>query len=246
MSIDYLNFKMKVLALVLFWSGLCLGGWVFTPPERVDDDTTESQQNYPRIAVDGQGNVYCVFEDWRNGHPEVYFAYKPKGGEWSKNEKVLKEIPNANPGAEIAVSEEGKVYCVFCARYGTVERDVYFTERSREEEWSDPIKINDDSGDNSQRSPSLTINRETLYCCWLDSRNTGPFSHDIYFSMKPKDGDWTPNEKVNDMEVPLALPLLWTLLETAMWSGKTQGITRNIETISILLLDQKAGNGLRM
>ncbi len=174
--------------------------WNFGPNEKVNDDTVNASQSYPSIAVAGEGNVYCVWEDWRNGQAEVYFSYRPAGGIWNKNEKVLKEIPNANPGAKIVTGEHEEVYCIFCPRYGTVERDVYFTERIGAGQWTNPIKINDDSGDNSQIEARLAIdNKGILYCIWLDSRNTGPFSKDLYFSMKPKDGNWTPNEKVNDI-----------------------------------------------
>ena len=44
--------------MVFFFGMLYSLDYVFTEPERVDDDVTGAQQNYPRIAVDGDGRVY--------------------------------------------------------------------------------------------------------------------------------------------------------------------------------------------
>ncbi len=191
-----------ILAFSLLSSALW-AEWNFGPNEKVNDDTDNAYQNYPSIAVSGEGNVYCAWEDWRDyeetGYVNVYFSYKLKGKSWSKNEKV--NDTKGGSGTSIVVDdEEGNVFCGWASRQEGDNLDVYVSNRPFGGIWQPSAKINDDTEDDLQGGPDLAIDpKGNIYAIWKDSRNTGPFGSDLYFSMKPRGGNWAPNEKVNDI-----------------------------------------------
>lgn len=54
------------------------GGLTFSPNIRVNDDAGEAYQFHPSLAINGQGDVGIAWEDYRNGHADVYFAKRKR------------------------------------------------------------------------------------------------------------------------------------------------------------------------
>ena len=84
---------------------------------RVNDDTGSGIQLRPDLAVSGDGRLYAVWEDYRNGtYPsagDIYFAYSTNGGKsWSANVRVNDDGPAAATRRypHIAVAPSGDVY----------------------------------------------------------------------------------------------------------------------------------------
>ena len=49
---------------------------------KVNDSTGEVDNIYPSIAADANGHFYAVWEDWRNGNPDIYSDVHPEGAAW--------------------------------------------------------------------------------------------------------------------------------------------------------------------
>ena len=65
------------------------GGLTFSRNIRVNDDQGEAFQFHPSLGINGQGEVGVVWEDYRNGHADIYFAKKmAKGSSFGKTIRV--------------------------------------------------------------------------------------------------------------------------------------------------------------
>lgn len=155
-----------------------------------------SAQGKPSIAVDEAGNAYAVWEDYRNEHPDVYFAYRPAGGAWGSMEKI-----NDDPGANsqqlpvITVDASGNAYAVWNDdRNGSW--DVYFAYRPVGGAWGANVKVNAMGEASQYTPPAIAVDGAgTAYALWSDGRND---YGDIYFATRPAGGAWSTESKVND------------------------------------------------
>lgn len=162
----------------------------------MNDDPGTADQLFPSIAVDSSGNAYAVWQDERNGNYDIYFSYRPAGGNWSANVKV-----NDDPGAAdqyspaIAVDSLGNAYAVWMD-YRNGNYDIYFSYRPAGGSWDTNVKVNDESGTAAQWYPAIAVDASgNAYAVWDDFRN-GNF--DIYFSYRSAGGSWGANVRVND------------------------------------------------
>jgi hypothetical protein len=170
------------------------GNW--QPNVKVNDNSDTTSQWHPSIAVDQTGNAYSVWIDNRNGNPDVYFSYRPAGGNWQSNIRV-----NDDPGTAgqwcpaIAVDTNGNAFCAWHDdRNGN--RDIYFAFRPNGGNWGANMKVSDDLGINDQWYPSIAVDdNSNAYCAWMDKRD----GHwDIFSAYRPANGSWMTNKKVND------------------------------------------------
>ena len=91
------------------------GGFNFSDPVKINDDTESSDQINPRMAASTKGHFAIVWEDFRNGqsdlgeNPDVYMAYSSNGGkDFSANIRVgpdPDEEKQQNP--DLAFSDSG-------------------------------------------------------------------------------------------------------------------------------------------
>lgn len=64
-------------------------GVTFSRNIRVNDDEGEALQFHPSLAINGRGDVGIAWEDYRNGHADVYFAKTmAAGSSFAKNIRV--------------------------------------------------------------------------------------------------------------------------------------------------------------
>jgi len=163
---------------------------------RVNDDTGGAAQYYPSMAVDGSGNGYVVWQDYRNGIWYIYFSYRPAGGSWGPNVKVNDDTGTTSYGwPSIAVDASGNAYVVWYD-YPNGNYDIYFSYRPAGGTWGANVKVNDDGGTADQEVPSIAVDASgNAYAVWHDHRNGNP---DIYFSYRPAGSTWGANVKVND------------------------------------------------
>jgi len=151
---------------------------------RVNDDAAETRRTAyrPDIAVDANGSAYAVWEDWRNGEPDLYFSYRPAGGAWDNNVRVNDDATEwANLYSSISVSPGGDAYAVWeDRRKGDVQPDIYFSYRPAGGSWGANGRVNDDTGGAFQGSVSVAVDPSGgAHATWRDDRNGNT---DIYFS----------------------------------------------------------------
>ncbi|UCE37654.1 MAG: BNR-4 repeat-containing protein [Thermoplasmata archaeon] len=179
------------------------GGATWNHPNvEVSNDTTNSFQLNPTIAVDSNGIIYSAWEDQRDGDSDIYFAKSEDGGmTWSKPNKRVNTYATDNESynPSIAVDSNDNVYLVWeDNRDGNL--DIYFARSSdKGETWPYPnVKINTDVGTRSQWVPDITVDSTgTIHVAWGDYRND---NFDIFYANSSDYGvTWTdPNLRVND------------------------------------------------
>jgi len=168
------------------------GNW--SPNEKVNDDPGTASQGNPAIAVDSQGFAYAVWEDWRNGNPDIFFASRPPNGPWSPNQRLNDDSGNAyqlNP--TIASSPNGDIFAAWKdKRFDS--GDIFFAFKPKNQNWSPNYRL---TSTGEQTDPAIaTDHLGNTYLLWKDKSLDS--NGDIFFSSRSPDGNWSPNEKVND------------------------------------------------
>lgn len=98
------------------WSSqLAAGGASWATNKKVTDNFT-ADKDFPDVAVGADGTAYAVWQDSRNGNPDIYYAKLPPGATsvWSANVKVSDDPGNAaqtNP--RIGIDSTGNLTVVW-------------------------------------------------------------------------------------------------------------------------------------
>ena len=163
--------------------------------QRVNDDTGIEVQDWPAIVVDSAGNAYAVWKDYRNGDPDIYFSYRPVGGNWSVNQRVDDGGTTDVDHPDIAIDSAGNLYALWQDLRNS-DPDVYFNYRPAGGSWGADERVSDAVAGTVQYSGAIAVDGTgNAYAAWTDQRNGNA---DIYFSYRPAGGHWSTNERVND------------------------------------------------
>jgi hypothetical protein len=124
---------------------------------RVNDDVATTSQSNPVIETDGAGNTYALWEDARNGNPDIYFAYRSSEGTWGANVKVNDDAGTAMQYMPaLAVDESGNAYALW-ADWRNGDPDIYFAYRPAGGNWQTNVRLNDDPGTEAQLHPDIVV-----------------------------------------------------------------------------------------
>ncbi len=165
---------------------------------KVNDDTGIAVHVFPAIAVDNNGNAYAVWSDRRNGDyhnpaDDIYFAYRPKDGNWQTNTKVNQNT-SLTMYPSIAVDANGNAYAVWINWNN--KPDIYFSYRPAGGSWQVEEKVNQDSGNANPSNPRITSDPSGhVMVVWEDHRNG---KTDIYSANKSIGGSWVERIVNND------------------------------------------------
>jgi hypothetical protein len=187
--------------LDIYFANSLDSGLTWTSEKRINSDSGSSDQYLPSLTTDSLGNLFLVWEDFRNGDWDIYYAKSNDlGATWTDpNVRV-----NTDSGDDtqfdptITVDSAGNIYAAW-EDFRNGNWDIYFAcSTDGGATWSDPnIKINSDDGTDSQTNPSIAVDSSgAIYVTWQDNRNG---DLDIFFA-KSLDGGgtWTnPNKKIN-------------------------------------------------
>ncbi len=134
--------------------------WKFDKNIRINDDTGNTDQMHPSIAV-RNGEIFAVWEDERDGASNIYFSKSIRRNdslEFDNNIKV-NYISGKHYDPQIEVSKDN-IYTVWQAeKTGTDGGDIYFSHgkyNGKNWEFSRNVKVNDDLTD-SFTKPSLVF-----------------------------------------------------------------------------------------
>jgi PKD repeat protein len=178
-----------------------LSGWWSTNLQ-VNDDAGTSGQGYPAVAADGEGNLYAVWGDQRNGNWDIFFAGSTDGGQtWSVNKKVSDDPGSADQiQPVIAVNQGGSIYVIWDDKRND-DGDIYFAvSGDKGSTWSTNVRINDDVGARWQGSVDIVAGSgNDIYVIWSDARGGSYIQADIYFARSTDGGQtWSASVKVSD------------------------------------------------
>jgi hypothetical protein len=167
---------------------------------RVNDDITEVIRETPEIAVDGTGNIYTVWTDYRNGDPDIYFASSSdRGKTFSPSIRINDDgAGNTQIHPDIAVDGSGNIYITWQDGRNDLY-DVYFTNSSDGGITFSPNRVVDSAPfGESQEYPSVAVDDiGTIFIGWADDEGTGDWN--IYCSNSTDGGQsFSSGVKVND------------------------------------------------
>jgi len=142
---------------------------------RIDDDTTGSNAVFPRVAVDSSGNAYAIWQDYRNGTPDIYFSYT-SGVSWQANQRVDDSTGTVGR-PDIGVDSTGNAYAVWSDnRDGNW--DIYSSCRHPGGFWGANARVDDAPGTTSTEEATIGVNPSgKAWVIWEDQRNG---SNEIY------------------------------------------------------------------
>ncbi len=166
----------------------------------------------PQIRSDGNGHVYVVWGDSRNGGSDIYLNYSADNGvTWQINDIRLDtgDTPGANNSREFQLGSDGTghVYVTWKDFRNGRSSDIYFnySEDSGVTWQRDAIRL--DTGDapganNSSRPQISSDSNGHIYVTWHDKRNRQ--SEDIYFNYSADYGvTWHRNDvRLNTGDAP--------------------------------------------
>lgn len=174
---------------------------------RVNDEigTDVSQEHYPAITVDSTGVLYVVWEDGRNGDPDIFIAKSTDRINWVGHTRLNDDaIGNGKTQAapSIAVDSSDKIHVVW-HDYRNDNWDIYYANSTDGgSTWSANTRVDGDLGTNSSSNPSIAVDDDGVYVVWEDNRNGYT---DIWFAKSIDAGaSFTGHVYINDY---IAAPL---------------------------------------
>ena len=178
-------------------------------PIKIDDDPGSSQQREPNLAVDVDGNVYAVWEDFRDDpegyDPHVYFSRWISGtmswGEWYTNTRLSNAAMDWAEDPVIVVASGNRLFAAWAERVPTGPATYDFQivlGRSNDygETWNRSVvdRLYNASASNAFYSdPALGRDLSgQLYVAWVYSPDSQVGQANISFAQSPDDGhSWT-------------------------------------------------------
>ena len=145
------------------------GGTTFDAPITVDEGTSP-QQISPAIAVDGSGNVYVVWEDYREGDADIFIKKYDGSGFGNRNKVNSAETGSVDYDTtpSIAVDTLGDIYVVWEHRDDSLDDypDIYFARSMNQgQTFSTPATVAPTNG----RRPAIVIDSSgVVYVVWED------------------------------------------------------------------------------
>ena len=146
---------------------------VWEENRRVNDDVSgDSFQYDPAVFLDSQGRSVMVWEDYRNSNYNIYSSIRPPGGPWGPSTKI-----NDDPGfagqnnPAIAGDADGNALAVWEDSRND-GGDIYFSFLPPNGNWGANVRVNDDTGMESQRDPAIAVDSQgNAYALWEDRRS---------------------------------------------------------------------------
>jgi len=202
----------------IYFSKSTDGGATFGPNVKVDDDLTPTNHEYPCLALDPQGNIDVVWDDYRDGTNsgyDVYFSKSTNGGaSFGPNVKINHDGTKYDQTtSSIAVGSDGTIYVTWRDyrnqvpdSHGQPTNADIFISASTDGGLSflSEVRVDDDTGKADQNHPSIGVDAAgTVAVAWTDQRNlaVNGTNGDIYFATGSLSGStlvFSPNIMIND------------------------------------------------
>jgi hypothetical protein len=132
--------------------------------------TASNASKSPRLAADAAGNIHCVWEDYQDVVPQIYWAKRDAtSGSWT----VPVAITSAPFGgfSPSVVANGSSVFVAYSQSKSNGFSDIYATAFNGL--WNDPVAVYMNGRDAS--AADLTTDADTLYIVWHDSASNGNY-----------------------------------------------------------------------
>jgi len=147
---------------------------------RVDDAPAGSAYE-PDIAVDASGNSYALWSDNRSGNRDIYYSFRPSGGNWQANSRIDDGGGTNAFEPEIGVDSNCNAYAIWHdERNGNT--DIYYSYCPYGSFWHANVRVDDATGSSNAMQVSLAVEplNNSLYAVWRDFRLGA--TANLYFS----------------------------------------------------------------
>jgi hypothetical protein len=205
------------LQVPIFFSRSTDGGISFSPAIQISQPGDNCQGSEP--AVGPSGEVYVTWMRWAPAPAAIFVAKSLNGGATFGPPVVVRPIMpigfrlaggpigiltgnfRVNSFPRIDVNRvNGHVYIVYNANPpGPDGADVFFVRSTNGgTTWSEPIRVNDDTGEFDQFFPDVAANGAgNVQVMWYDRRNGGNLGIDVYTArMNPGGQSFQPNTRL--------------------------------------------------
>jgi hypothetical protein len=182
---------------------------------KVIDDIGSTNQGYPSISVDNNGNFIITWQDQRNGDDDIYAQrFSSDGTALGSNFQVNDDQGTAGQFYPSISADDSSNFVITWRDHRNGEDDIYAQRHSSDGTAQDNnFKVNDDQGSEWNGDPSISSNDSgNFIITWQGERNGGS---DIYAQRYSSDGtalgsnfqvdddigsenQWSPSISVND------------------------------------------------
>ena len=133
-----------------------------------------------------------MWTDVRNGDANIYFAYRPAGGNWGANQRVNTDPGTANQvEPAIGVDAAGSISIAWTDDRN-VDLDIYATRGTAAGGRNTATRVNADTGNGEQRQPQMAVDGPgNVHLAWFDYRSG---FRDVYVAQRSAAGPWSANE----------------------------------------------------
>ena len=153
------------------------------------------------MDVDSFGNVHVAWWIAKNddNYYPICYKMKPKDGEWSDTEFVPLDTYK-NCDVHLNIDSEDTVHIVWCGSISEIDErpDIFYIKKPYGESWSTYERVSTELG--ASYFPHVAGGTDgSVHIAWSDNANyqSSGFDFDLFYKMKPKDGDWSAIEVVS-------------------------------------------------
>lgn len=147
--------------------------------------------NPARTEIAGNGDMHLVFQDGAS-FSDIWYTMKVSNGTWKKMVNLSNHPHMVCWNTRIAINSESTVNVIW-HRYSLEEQGIYYTCKSSNGEWSQPVCIFDGYG-----YGEICIDNSGDVHLFFAAKDILTGNEDIFYGMKHKDGNWTQFENVTN------------------------------------------------
>jgi len=152
------------------------GGLTWGQDTRLTNNAASSE--CPSISVSGS-IVHVVWQDWRDGNPEIYYKRSTNGGtNWGADTRLT---TNFYESRYPSVSVSGSVMHVIWEDNRDGNYEIYYKRSTNGGmDWGTDTRLTNNAA--SSESPSISVSDSAVYVVWYDFRDG---NYEIYFKRNP-------------------------------------------------------------
>ena len=166
---------------------------------RVNDTATAGpvpRGNLAMTAISSTGRLYAMWEDERNGDPDIYVSRSTdNGATWRNITRVNHDVPgNDQTQPDVAVNITGTLHAVWLDDRSGVTA-IYYANSTDGLTWSDEVRIND-VATATANYPAVAVYGNKVCAAWVDNRN-GTYA-DVFADCSTDGGaSWGTDDRVS-------------------------------------------------
>jgi len=177
------------------------GGRLWAADVRVNSDSGTADQGAPTVAVDGNGSIFAVWRDGRNGNDDIYAQRLDRSGNrlWTADVRVNSDSGTAGQYAPaLAMDGDGNAFVVWMDnRNGNDNIYAQKLDANGDKPWAADVRVNSGSGATEQRYPAAAVDGNgNVVVVWQDDQSG---NWDVYAQKLDEGGSrlWAADMQAN-------------------------------------------------